>query len=154
MSLRVKVYGLLALLALAGGGYYAYKTKPSWFGSVAQAKGTGDKDKKQEKDGTPVELALVKRSEIAAFLSSTANLRALREVMVATQAEGIVQKVLAEEGDFVKEDQVLCLLDDTQVRIKLQLSEEKLAQARVADGQGENPAAKVACADRAHASRV
>ena len=131
MSLRVKVYGLLALLALAGGGYYAYKTKPGWFGSVAQAKGTGDKDKKQEKEATPVELALVKRSEIAAFLSSTANLRALREVMVATQAEGIVQKVLAEEGDFVKEGQVLCLLDDTQVRIKLQLSEEKLAQAKL-----------------------
>ena len=77
MSLRVKVYGLLALFALAGGGYYAYKTKPSWFGSVAQAKGTGDKDKKQEKEATPVELALVKRSEIAAFLSSTANLEAL-----------------------------------------------------------------------------
>jgi membrane fusion protein, multidrug efflux system len=132
MSLRVKVYGLLALIVLAGGGYYAYKTKPSWFGSVAQAKGTGaDKDKKPEKEATPVELALVKRSEIAAFLSSTANLRALREVTVATQAEGIVQKVLAEEGDFVKEGQVLCTLDDTQVRIKLQLAEEKLEQAKL-----------------------
>src|SRR5688572_14997948 len=132
MSLRVKVYGTLALLALAGGGFYAYKTKPNWFGSVAQAKGTGnDKDKKGEKEATPVELALVKRSEIAAFLSSTANLRALREVTVATQAEGIVQKVLAEEGDFVKEGQVLCTLDDTQVKIKLTLAEEKLAQAKL-----------------------
>jgi RND family efflux transporter MFP subunit len=99
---------------------------------VAQAKGTGaDKDKKSEKEGTPVELALVKRSEIAAFLSSTANLRALREVTVATQAEGIVQKVLAEEGDYVKEGQVLCTLDDTQVRIRLQLAEEKLEQAKL-----------------------
>ena len=78
MSLRLKVYGLVALLALAGGGYYVYKTKPAWFGSVAQAKGSGDpKGKKPEKEATPVELALVKRSEIAAFLSSTANLRAL-----------------------------------------------------------------------------
>ena len=38
MSLRLKVYGLIALLALAGGGYYCYKTKPAWFSSVAQAK--------------------------------------------------------------------------------------------------------------------
>ena len=76
-----------------------------------------------------MELALVKRGEISAFLSSTANLRALREVTVATQAEGIVQKVLAEEGDFVKDGQVLCTLDDTPVRIKLTLAEEKLAQA-------------------------
>lgn len=132
MSLRAKVYGLLAILALVGGGAYVYKTKPSWLGSVAQAKGdAAQKDKKPEKEATPVELALVKRSEIAAFLSSTANLRALREVTVATQAEGIVQKVLAEEGDYVKEGQVLCMLDDTQVRIRLRLAEEKLEQAKL-----------------------
>jgi membrane fusion protein (multidrug efflux system) len=130
MSLRLKVYGLLAILALVGGGAYLYKAKPTWFGSVAQAKGTdAQKGKKPDKEATPVELAVVKRSEISAFLSSTANLRALREVTVATQAEGIVQKVLAEEGDFVKDGQVLCTLDDTPVRIKLTLSEEKLAQA-------------------------
>jgi multidrug efflux pump subunit AcrA (membrane-fusion protein) len=130
MSLRLKVYGLLAILALAGGGAYLYKAKPAWFGSVAQAKGTdAQKGKKPDKEATPVELAVVKRSEISAFLSSTANLRALREVTVATQAEGIVQKVLAEEGDFVKDGQVLCTLDDTPVRIKLTLAEEKLAQA-------------------------
>ena len=40
-----------------------------------------------------------------------------------------MQKVLAEEGDFVKEGQVLCSLDDTPVQIKLKLAEEKLAQA-------------------------
>ena len=41
MSLRVKVYGLLAVLAILGAGEYVYKTKPAWFGSVAQAKGSG-----------------------------------------------------------------------------------------------------------------
>lgn len=131
MSLRLKVYGLLAVLALAGGGLYVYKKKPAWLGVVAQAKDSGQKDKKTEKEATPVELALVKRSEISAFLSSTANLRALREVTVATQAEGIVQKVLAEEGDFVKEDQILCTLDNAPVRIRLELATEKLAQAKL-----------------------
>ena len=130
MSLRLKVYSFVAILAIVGGGAYIYKTKPAWFGAIAQAKATdAQKDKKSDKEATPVELAVVKKSEISAFLSSTANLRALREVTVATQAEGIVQKVLAEEGDFVKEDQVLCTLDDTPVRIKLKLAEEKLAQA-------------------------
>ncbi len=131
MSLRVRVYSLLTILVLAGTCFYVYKSKPAWFVSVAEAKGGSGKDKKSEKEATPVELALVKRSEIAAFLSATANLRALREVTVATQAEGIVKKVLAEEGDFVKEDQVLCTLDDAQVRIKLMLAEEKLAQAKL-----------------------
>jgi len=129
MSLRLKVYGIIALLALAGGGYYCYKTKPAWFSSVAQAKADDAGAKKGEKEATPVELALAKRGEIAAFLSSTANLRALREVTVSTQAEGIVQKVFVEEGDFVKEGQVLCSLDDAPVRIRIQLSQEKLEQA-------------------------
>jgi RND family efflux transporter MFP subunit len=131
MSLRFKVYGLLALLALAGGGYYVYKSKPAWFSSVAQAKAADAKGKQPEKEATPVELAVAKRGEIAAFLSATANLRALREVTVSTQAEGIVQKVLTEEGDFVKEGQVLCLLDDAPVRIRLQLAQEKLEQAKL-----------------------
>ena len=131
MSLRLKVYGSIALLACSGGGYYAYKTKPSWFSSVAQAKAADAAAKKPEKEATPVELAVARRGEIAAFLSSTANLRALREVTVTTQAEGIVQKVLVEEGDFVKEGQVLCALDDAPVRIRLQLSQEKLEQAKL-----------------------
>ena len=69
MSLRLKVYGLLAVLALAGGGAYLYKTKPAWFawfGSPGQRRDA--KGKKPEKEATPVELAVVKRSEIAAFL--------------------------------------------------------------------------------------
>jgi RND family efflux transporter MFP subunit len=52
-------------------------------------------------------------------------------VTVSTQAEGIVQKVLTEEGDFVKEGQVLCLLDDAPVRIRLRLAQEKLEQAKL-----------------------
>jgi membrane fusion protein (multidrug efflux system) len=131
MSLRLKVYGLIAILALAGGGFYFYKTKPAWFGAVAQANASGDKSKAQEKESTPVELAVAKRSEIAAFLSATANLRALRDVTVSTQAEGIVHKVLAEEGDYVKEGQVLCTLDNAPVQIRLTLAEEKLEQAKL-----------------------
>jgi len=132
MSLRFKVYGLLGLVALVSGAAYVYKTKPNWFVSVVQAKPASPKDdKKQEKDAVPVELAVAKRSEISSFLTSTANLRALRDVAVSAQTEGIVQKVLAEEGDFVQDGQVLCTLDDTQLQIRLELAQEKLAQAKL-----------------------
>jgi RND family efflux transporter MFP subunit len=132
MSLRFKIYGFLVLLALAGGTTYLYKTKPEWFKTVAQASAsTPGKDAKKEKEATPVELAVAKRSEISSFLSSTANLRALRDVAVSTQADGVVQKVLAEEGDFVKDGQVLCTLDDTLLKIHLELAKEKIAQAKL-----------------------
>jgi membrane fusion protein (multidrug efflux system) len=132
LSLRFKVYSVLVLLAVAGAGAYVYKTRPKWLPAVVQAGATkADNEKKQEKEATPVELAVANRKEISAFLTSTANLRALRDVAVSTQAEGVVEKVLVEEGDFVKEGQVLCTLDDAQLKIRLNLAEEKLAQAQL-----------------------
>ena len=129
MNLRTRVYGTLMLLALAGGGFYLYKTKPGWLTSIVQANATTPGKDKKEKEATPVEVAVAKRSEIAAFLSSTANLRAMRDVAVSIQTEGIVQKVLVEEGDFVKEGQVLCTLDDKHLQLRLELAIEKRAQA-------------------------
>jgi RND family efflux transporter MFP subunit len=133
MTVRAKVYGTLAVVVLAGAGIWLWKTKPSWLpGTSANAATKGkEAEKKGEKEAVPVELATAKVGEISSFVSATANLRPLREVAVATQAEGIVQKVLAEEGDFVKEGQLLCQLDDTQHQIRLELAEEKLAQARL-----------------------
>src|SRR5262245_64672717 len=130
MTLRLRVYGVLALVGLLCVAVYVYNTKPTWFPGVAQAKAPDPKtDPKKEKDATPVELAVANRGPISSFVSSTANLRALRDVAVSAQTEGMVDKILAEEGDFVKEGQVLCSLDTAQLKIRLQLSEEKLAQA-------------------------
>ena len=134
MSVRMRVYGSFALIALIGFGAWAWKTKPSWMPFAASAKAAApaeDKDKKNEKDSTPVELATVRVGAISSYITATANLRALREVAVATQAEGIVNKVLTEEGDFVKEGQLLCQIDDTQHKIRLDLAQEKLAQAKL-----------------------
>jgi len=136
MSLRAKVYGALAVAVASGVAVQVYKSKPAWLVSAAQAKTPNSKDgkkeaKKQEKDPTPVEVAVARKQAISDFVTSTANLRALRDVAVSTQADGIVQKVLAEEGDYVKEGQALADLDDAQLQIRLRLALEKLAQAKV-----------------------
>jgi len=89
------------------------------------------KDQKEEEDDVPVELHEVSRGEISSFVTATANLRALREVDVASRTDGIVKEMLAEEGDFVKEGQVLCRLDDTQLQIRLQSGLQRLAQAKL-----------------------
>jgi membrane fusion protein, multidrug efflux system len=129
MTSRTKAYGFLALVLLLGGGGYLV-----WHYLTLQgaAKAAGnDKDKKSDsKDASPVELAPATRDKISAYLVSTANLRALREVEVASQTEGVVKAVLVEEGDFVKEGQQMCQLDDTQLQIRLELAKERLAQAR------------------------
>ena len=133
ISVRTRVYGFLLLLAVLGGGGYLIR---QYFAARAEAKANAknkekDSDKKGDaKEAAPVELATATRDRISSNLTSTANLRALREVDVAARTEGVVQAVLVEEGEFVKESQVLCRLDDTQLQIRLELAKERLAQAR------------------------
>jgi RND family efflux transporter MFP subunit len=51
--------------------------------------------------------------------------------VLTTQATGVVRQVLVEEGDQVGKSRLLCLLDDDELRIRLKLTEQKLAQARL-----------------------
>ncbi len=129
MGLRFKVYGFLAILALlAAGGYFGYQMK---FGTAHANSKTVEPAKKPGQDAVPVELVKAVSGQISSYLVSTTNLRALRDVDVASQTEGTVQSVNVEEGDLVKSGQVLCRLDDTQLKIRLETAEQRLAQARL-----------------------
>ncbi len=133
MSSRAKVYGFLLLIAVLGGGAYLVKYYLIAHAAAKAANKDNDKDKAKKGDGkeaSPVELAVAKRDKISSYLTSTANLRALREVDVVSQAEGVAKAVFVEEGDFVKDGQVMCQLDDAQLKIRLELAKERLAQAR------------------------
>jgi membrane fusion protein (multidrug efflux system) len=145
MGRRTKVYGFLFLLALLAGGGYAIK---QYITAQAAPKGGSKNDPKDNKgdakESAPVELAAATRDKISAYLTSTTNLRALREVDVASQTEGVVNTVLVEEGDFVKQGQVMCELDDTQLKIRLELAKERLAQARFQQEKARKRQAKAA----------
>jgi RND family efflux transporter MFP subunit len=133
MSVRTKVYGLVAVLLLASTGMWIWKAKPSWVPGVSAANAAQKQgeNKKNEKEATAVELVTARSGEISSYVSATANLRALRDVAVASQTEGIVQEVLVEEGDFLKEGQLLARFDDTQHQIRLKLATERLEQAKL-----------------------
>jgi HlyD family secretion protein len=49
---------------------------------------------------------------------------------LSARREGIVQKVLADEGDMVKAGQILAVLDDQQARVSADLARAELEQAR------------------------
>ena len=105
MSIRVKVYGFLVLLAaLAGGGYFV--KKKFFNGDVAQANGGAETKGAAKKDGEkkpfPWSWSRPRKGAISAFVSSTANLQAVRDVELAARTEGVVREVLVEEGDLVR----------------------------------------------------
>lgn len=129
MKIRVKVYGFLAIVAvLAAAWHFGHP----YLDKVADSPAADASQQEESEDaGVPVQLERARQGSISSFLTSTANLRALREVDLVSQAEGIVRAVSVEEGDYVREGQLLCVLDDRELVIRLRLTEEKLAQTRI-----------------------
>ena len=68
---------------------------------------------------------------ISSYVTSTANLKALRDVVISTQADGLVRELLAEEGDHVETGQTLCLLDDRELKVRLAVTTKRLEQAKL-----------------------
>ena len=125
MQTRTKAYGLiLAVVMLCVGGYAAHE----W-----QSASDGETKASEEaaKEAVPVAVEVAVRGSISHFLTSTANVRARREVEVAAQIAGIVTAVRVEEGDYVEAGNTLCSLDDRELRIDLELAEQRLAQTKI-----------------------
>lgn len=86
----------------------------------------GEEGEGEEKTPVPVEVAAVSEGPVSAYISSTANLVAENEVKVLSEVEGRVLTLRVEEGDWVKNGQVLATLvrDDEEIAFnKAQLKE-------------------------------
>ncbi len=93
---------------------------------VAADDSTKAKDEKAKPEAAiPVEVALPERAEMLAMYSGTATLEAEADAEVIAKVGGEVRRLFVEEGDRVREGQVLAVLDDRQLRLQA-------AQARAA----------------------
>jgi membrane fusion protein (multidrug efflux system) len=91
--------------------------------------GKGGPDKAKADDTValvPVETALVATRAIDASYSGTATLEADREADVVAKTNGVLLKLLVEEGDAVRQGQVLSRLDDASPRLSLAKAEATL----------------------------
>ena len=131
MSARKKVYGFLGLVAIFAVAAYLLVPFLTLDGSVSLADSESAEKSAEEETRIPVEIAVAREGDISHSISSTANLKPKREVDVAAQIEGVAREVRVEEGDFVQEGQLLCRLDDAEVRIRLLTAKQKLAQAKI-----------------------
>ena len=83
-----------------------------------------------EEDLPPVELASLERGRIEAVLRFSTNLEAESEVQVFSQAARRVTELLVEEGDRVREGQVLVRLENEEQKSALAKIESQLRQAQ------------------------
>ena len=130
MVLRSKVY--LFLLSIVVLGFIGHFSKGFLSSKATNDSKQEESSSEQDEDqAIPVAVDIAVLGPITHSLTSTANLRHLREVEIASQSAGVVKSVNVEEGDFIKTGQKLCTLDDRELQIDLALAEQRLAQTRI-----------------------
>ena len=76
----------------------------------------------------PVEIGKPERGDIVAVYSGTAPIEAFAEADVIAKVAGEVREILVEEGDDIRQGQVLARLDGDRLRLELSQSEANLAK--------------------------
>ena len=110
---------LLALAVLSAG----LLTLGGW----DQANGKSQaKDEEEAAPAIPVEVSQPRRAEMAAVYTGTAPLEAERKAFINPKVRGEIRAVLVEEGDRVREGQVLARLDGDQLRLELAQAEAQM----------------------------
>jgi membrane fusion protein (multidrug efflux system) len=75
--------------------------------------------KKDDKVVVPVEVAAVTKGTISAYFTGTATIGAEEETGVVAKVGGVVKEIMVEEGQYVKEGDVLAKLDDEKIAVQL-----------------------------------
>ncbi len=97
----------------------------------------GSDEEVDEVAKVPVELAVVGRRAIAAYYRAASVVEADRLIDLVAKISGRVQKVNAEEGDWVSSGDVLAELENARERIQLEQADLKLAEQERNLGRNE-----------------
>lgn len=114
----VALAGLLPwFLAGCGGG-----STPASGGSAAQTRESGEGKEGAAEDAIVVEVAAVEQRSIASAYTTSATLRAERRTTVIARTTGVIEELLVEEGDLVREGQPLARLEDEEQRFAQEIA--------------------------------
>lgn len=80
----------------------------------------------------PVEAARVERGSISSYFETTTRIEAERSVDVASKASSRCEAIFAEEGDFVKEGEILAELEKAEQRAQYTQNEVQVRQNETA----------------------
>jgi membrane fusion protein (multidrug efflux system) len=97
---------------------------------LAQAQGLGG-------EVVPVSAGLVTRKNLNSYLVLNGVVEPERKVEVFSRLAAYVKEIEKEEGDYVKENDVLALLDDTEIKISYEQARIALEQAKLALDEAE-----------------
>jgi len=117
------ITGIVALLVIAG-LIFVLRTSQATTTQPDKAKEEKKEEKKQ-----PFEVAVVKNGSISSSLITTATLDPDSQVTLASETNGIVDRILVEEGDRVRQGQIIATLSANEKIAALKKAEVHLQNA-------------------------
>lgn len=88
-------------------------------------------------EAVPVSVAPVQRKSLNSFLVLNGTVEPERKVEVFSRLSAYVKQIVREEGAYVKEGDILALLDDTEIKISYEQAKIQLDQARLSLEEAE-----------------
>ena len=134
MSSSSRLVAWLAVLTLAGGGYWGYQkwqaskagdaTASAQDTDTAKAKGKGKG--KGGRPAAPVAVARARSGPLNVYLNSLGTVTPLRTVTVRSRVDGQLMRVLFTEGQHVREGELLAEIDPRPFQAQLMQAEGQL----------------------------
>jgi len=115
---------ILVILVLAGGGYYYYKSRGPTESKAAPAPG----GRAAALGPVSVAVTTAMKEDVPYYLSGLGSVTAFNTVTVKSRVDGELQKVYFQEGQFVKEGDLLAELDPRPFVVALSQMEGQLAR--------------------------
>ena len=88
-------------------------------------------------EALPVSVAPVQRQDLSSFLVLNGIVEPERKVEIFSRLAAYVKQIVKEEGAYVRENEVLALLDDTEIKIGFEQAKIALEQARLSLDEAE-----------------
>jgi len=130
------IFGVLVLLAAAAvtvpacGEADGAETANDGAGEEVAEAGDADEDDDEKEEAVPVDVAALGQGPIESVLSFSSSLDVESQVQVFSQARRLVRELLVEEGDQVKQGQLLLRLQDEEQRSAVSKVDSELSKAR------------------------
>src|ERR1700751_768820 len=124
-----RIFIFLALtLAVAAGGYYAYRE--FWQAGAHPRQAAPGRPGGPGAGPTPVVAAAASKGEIDVIMNGLGTATPLRTVTVRSRVDGELMRVLFGEGQIVKEGQLLAEIDPRPFQVQLAQAEGQLVRDR------------------------
>ncbi|UCE41647.1 MAG: efflux RND transporter periplasmic adaptor subunit [Candidatus Aminicenantes bacterium] len=89
-------------------------------------------------EALPVSVAPVQKKDLNSFLILNGIVEPERKVEIFSRLAAYVKQIVKEEGAYVRENDILALLDDTEIKISFEQAKITLEQARLSLEEAEN----------------